>query len=182
MSAVNSTEAQQELLNRIKSQVRVDEATGCWIWLGTRSTCRMGYGQMSINDKARRVHRVVYELKAGAIPKGKFVCHDCDTPLCCNPEHLFLGTHRDNMADMTQKGRQATGLRNGRFTKPEQTARGARNGRSKLTEQSVREIRRRYAAGSVRQKDLAAEFGVGVSTIGDIVKRKKWAAVADAGD
>jgi hypothetical protein len=175
MSASHSTNARQKLLARIMEQVRVDDATGCWVWLGTRTTCHMRYGQMSINDKARRVHRVMYELSVGPIPAGKFVLHECDNPLCCNPAHLFPGTHQDNMADMTRKDRQATGRKSGRHTKPERTARGSRNGRAKLTEQIASEIRRRYAVGGVRLKDLAIEFGVGTSTVWDIVSRRRWA-------
>lgn len=175
MSAKHSTNTRQELLARIMGQVRVDDASKCWMWLGTQSTCRMKYGQMSINNKAVRVHRVMYELKVGPIPIGKFVCHKCDTPLCCNPDHLFLGTHQDNMDDRQKKGRVATGLRNGRYTKPESVCKGQRNGRAKLTARDVGEIRCRYKAGGVLLKDLASEFHVSISAVWSIVTHQNWA-------
>ena len=67
-----------------------------------------GYGQISINDKTHLAHRVAFEQAHGPIPKGLVICHRCDNPSCCNPEHLFLGTHADNVADKVSKGRQFT--------------------------------------------------------------------------
>ena len=78
--------------------------SGCWLWQG--GVARR-YGVIKIEGKTKRVHRVVWELNNGSIPDGMFVCHSCDVPRCVNPEHLFIGTHTDNMRDMIQKGRKS---------------------------------------------------------------------------
>ena len=72
----------------------------CWLW--AKSKGNGGYGRI-LNGK--QAHRIIYEALVGEIPKGMFVCHSCDTPPCINPEHLFLGTAKDNTADMLIKGR-----------------------------------------------------------------------------
>jgi hypothetical protein len=81
----------------------VDARTGCWLWQG--STDDNGYGQLTVNGEHKRAHRYYYEQKYGCIPDGLCGCHECDNPLCCNPDHIFLGTKADNMADMYAKGR-----------------------------------------------------------------------------
>ena len=77
---------------------------GCLEFIGYRDRC--GYGKIFVDSKALYTHRVAWELQNGKIPDGLHVLHRCDVPSCCNPEHLFLGTPADNMADMVQKGRQ----------------------------------------------------------------------------
>lgn len=75
----------------------------CWVWRGTvRSD---GYGTKKIKQKQSLTHRLAWEWANGPIPAGMFVCHRCDNPPCCNPQHLYLGTHIDNMADMVAKRR-----------------------------------------------------------------------------
>lgn len=78
---------------------------GCLEWTG--STNARGYGQIKIDGKPIKTHRLAWELANDEIPDGLHVLHHCDVPLCCNPEHLFLGTQADNMADMAAKGRHA---------------------------------------------------------------------------
>ena len=80
------------------------DASGCIIWQGSTSA---GYGAVRVNGKTRKTHRLSYEEYVGAIPAGMCVCHKCDTPLCINPDHLFIGTHDDNMKDMVAKGRSS---------------------------------------------------------------------------
>lgn len=76
---------------------------GCWIWLG--ATNENGYGTVSVDGKTKLAHRQSYILHKGPIEKGMLVCHTCDVRTCCNPDHLYLGTHLDNMRDMRLRDR-----------------------------------------------------------------------------
>ena len=89
--------------DRLLAKIRVHESSGCWEWTGHRD--RKGYGSAWDGETMTRAHRVAYLVFVGEIPGGLFVLHRCDNPPCCNPEHLFLGTHLDNMEDMRNKGR-----------------------------------------------------------------------------
>lgn len=88
----------------------------------------VGYGTIKRKGKQYPLHRVSWVIHFGEIPDGLLVCHTCDNPPCCNPAHLFLGTHKDNADDKVSKGRQAKGITNGAYTKPWTRARGDRNG------------------------------------------------------
>jgi hypothetical protein len=103
-------------------------------------------------------YRVAWELTRGPIPTGMYVCHHCDVPLCVNPDHLFVGTHADNTADMMTKNRQAKGVR---------------QGSAKLTDDAVREIRACWLT-MASQPELAREFGVTQAVIWAIVNRRTW--------
>lgn len=140
---------------------KVDKSGNCWLWQGGRN--RQGYGHIGGMMLA---HRYSYFLAHGPIPAGVEVCHDCpggDNPLCVNPAHLWLGTHAENMEDMVRKGRAST----------DHNPIGERHSNAVLTENQVRDIRARRANGE-RQIDLAAEYGVGETTIWNLVNRRTW--------
>jgi hypothetical protein len=84
---------------------RID-LNGCWIWIGGRNH---RYGCYNIGGRGYRAHRYAWERVYGPVPDGMYVCHHCDTPLCVNPEHLFVGTQRDNIRDASAKGRMTAG-------------------------------------------------------------------------
>lgn len=131
----------------------------CWDWTGTKDDD--GYGHLKMSGSSpEAAHRLSYRFAHGAIPEGLFVCHRCDNPSCVNPAHLFAATHRDNMADMRAKGRQATGMS---VAHP------------KLTTEQARDIRRIYATTGRSQRDIAAEFGVHQMTVSRVVRREVWA-------
>lgn len=162
----------------------------CKIWTGCRE--KAGYGKIGYKDKTIRTHRLAWILTYGEIPDGLWVLHHCDNRACVRPNHLFLGTIQDNITDMCNKGRQASGDRNGTHTHPERVARGDRNGMrthpekrckgelqgsSKLTEEKVLRIRARYSLGGISQLELAVEYGVVRSNISNIINHKRWAHI-----
>jgi hypothetical protein len=110
------------------------------------------------------VHRLSWILANGAIPDGMSVLHRCDNPPCVNPEHLFLGTQRDNNLDMRAKGRE------GRFDR-----KGEANGHAKLTLSQAREIRARYASGGISQEALGRNYGIPQAHVSRIVLNRAWA-------
>ena len=130
----------------------------CWIWTAGKNAD--GYGTLG---GGLRAHRVSYEMRHGPIPNGMCVCHSCDNPSCVNPAHLWLGTHQDNMADRSRKGRSS----GGRMV-------GTEHPNAKLTDDMVREIRHLYASGEYMQKDLARMYGVSDMVISLLVRGKTW--------
>ena len=177
----------------------VNKTDSCWLW--TMAVSQDGYGKWVINRKTVISHRFVWELVNGPIPVGLFVCHTCDVRNCVRPDHLFLGTHKDNMRDMREKGRAAKGDANSarkypekllrgkahhfsRIPKsgddsvsrkyPEKLARGEANNKAKLTESQVLEIREKHAAGHVTYNDLGRKYGVNGWMISVIVRGKFW--------
>jgi hypothetical protein len=130
--------------------------SGCWLWHGEVND--RGYGRYTIKGQRYQAHRVAYERALGAIPDGMFVCHRCDVPGCVNPSHLFLGTHLDNMADRTAKGREA---------------RGARHPLTKLTTEQVEWARAEVASGKSRSA-VARELGVSLTATSLAVRGRTW--------
>lgn len=118
------TEAQIKNFHRRVN--RPDDQEACWLWVG--EIMSNGYGRVWINDRNCSAHRIAYRIHNGEIPDGLCVCHSCDRRPCVNPAHLWLGTHKDNMADMIAKGRAATGERNATHLYPDRVARGERHG------------------------------------------------------
>lgn len=92
------------LKDKLLSRVVIDDVTGCWLWQG--GTNNIGYGMIRDENKMRTTHRVSYEVHSRTkIPIGMCVCHECDNHLCVNPAHLWLGTMKQNINDMIDKGR-----------------------------------------------------------------------------
>ena len=138
-----------------------DKKTGCLNWTGSKN--QAGYGTLRKKGVDHYTHRFAYELKVGEIPKGKFVCHKCDNKKCCNPKHLFLGSHKDNMADMTKKHRQAV---------------EEKNGNSKVTKVQVKQIRKLNKL-NVSICKIAETFSISRSQVYNIIKKISWKNIVD---
>jgi hypothetical protein len=139
---------------------RVDKSGGddaCWLWTGAKR--ETGYGQVRWKGRsARKAHRVAFEISYGFPPPSNlFVCHTCDNPLCVNPLHLFLGTHKENMEDMRAKGK----------------------GAKKLTSVQVTEIRRLFDSHEIERTALARQFGVSTQTVYLIGHRVRWSHISE---
>lgn len=151
---------------------RAEKFGDCWLWRGAQK--RNGYGRISWGGKHWHVHRVSWIVHNGPIPRGLCVLHKCDVRHCINPDHLFLGTYRDNALDMYAKGRG--GIRN--------LPRGSANHAAKLTEEDAREILamkplcRQYGQG--QHLKLAKQYGVSFKHIYRIWKGQVWAHLQQA--
>jgi HNH endonuclease len=134
------------------SRVTVRAGGECWLWKGA---VQGKYGAFRYDGATKLAHRFAASIKHGPLARGVVVCHACDTPLCVNPEHLFLGTYAINMMDAVNKGRMPRG----------EKVTGAR-----LTAEVVRAIRQ----SPMTQAWLAEKYGVDPSTIYHVLKRKTW--------
>lgn len=158
-------------IDRVMSRIERITETGCWIFMGAVNDCGYGIvgkgGRGSGNDRA---HRITYSHFTGQIPDGMFVCHHCDVPACCNPDHLFIGTNQDNVRDMRRKGRGSNPPRNSHVI-------GAAHPGSKLSELDVIDIRRRREAGETLQS-IADRYAISNPYVLSIVRRQAWKHVA----
>lgn len=127
----------------------------CWEWKYPESR---GYGRFRWKGKRTGAHRVAYEIANGPIPEGMVVCHRCDNPMCCNPDHLFVGTDADNMRDKASKGR---------------ACKGSKNANAALTEKKVRALLFLYEGG-FSQDDLAEVFDTTRVNVRHIVNKRTW--------
>ncbi len=145
MSRYKSTEVPLDFFRRLLP-------TGCWEWGGARD--QDGYGQTRTGMDRVKAHRKVWELLHGPIPDGLYALHRCNNPPCCRPDHLYLGTALDNGIDRRS-------LKRGRR-------------RLALSPAEVEDIRRRFASGTIRQRDLAEEYGIHQATVSKIVLGKSY--------
>ncbi len=125
---------------------KVNKTDGCWLW--TRAKGTGGYGNFWNDGAYRKAHRVAWAISNGPIPAGMDVCHRCDTPACVRPDHLFLGTAKDNMADCRSKKRHAA------------MPRGDLSYACKISDADIGACRFAHVAYGVSAKDLAAACGV----------------------
>lgn len=165
------------LPERISSRIEVDAVTGCWNWNSPNSLVGRGRGYVSVNGKPMLHHRAIWTLLRGPIPSGAYLCHHCDNPRCGNPEHLYVGDSKTNVADMFRRGRAwqqkepermrtfaaASGRRN-------TWAKGASNPKAKLTPDLVEKVRQTSGSSYA----VARQFGVQASTIQRIRNGKAW--------
>jgi HNH endonuclease len=152
----------QELLSRI---VKVDGPmdTPCWLWTGTPDIC--GYGQFRWMGERWQAHRLSYTCFVGLIPDGLQVNHHCDQPPCIRPDHLYTGTHQDNMDDMVRRGRSPI---------------GEANGFAKLSNEQVASIKFLVGTGRYSQTAIAEPFDVDSTLIRYIALGAIWAHIAPA--
>lgn len=158
------------LIVRLLSKVKVNHKTGCWEWTGAIEKPRprtLQYGWIGVGTTSVRAHRVAYQLAYGEIPAKMCVCHRCDNAICVNPEHLFLGTYKDNTQDMVRKKRRHSLV-------------GEANTNAKLTESTVREIRRLRRSGGLETTVIAKQFNLTPSHVRGILRGRTWSHVLDS--
>ncbi len=152
---------EEKRFNKFATSIAIDEPDKCWNWQRRKFK---GYGMVRAEYIGKRetfrmaAHRFSFLHFKGEIPKGMSVCHKCDNPACVNPEHLFLGTHKQNFEDAANKKRMAH---------------GERHYRTKLQIADVINIRERFSLGE-QIKKIALSFNLRASTISGIVHRRTW--------
>lgn len=135
----------------------IDKTEECWLW--TKYRDRDGYGKFMFNYKGFKACKLAYILTYGPVPDGICVLHKCDNPPCCRPEHLYLGTQADNVADRVNRGRQL---------------RGESHPLTVLNNKEVLDIRRQFTGGRGEQTKLAAIYNVSLAMINRIIRRRTW--------
>ena len=142
-----------------KFWAKVVKTQNCWNWIG--ETRFGGYGYLYLgNHKYIRVHRFSYKLHKGKIPTGLLVCHSCDNRICVNPDHLWLGTHKDNAIDKMKKGRQVI-------------PKGEKNWGCKIKWEEVKKMRELYKSELYFQYEIAKMFSISTSLTNMIINNKK---------
>lgn len=157
MTRASKTLRSKSVAQRFWEKVAKVES-GCWEWQDGKD--ENGYGRFA--GLERCAHRMAWVLINGSIPSGLYICHKCDNPSCVNPDHLFVGTPRDNTQDMLKKGRDGI--------------RGTRHGKAKLTPEQVAEIFDALYGDAeyVDTYQLGKKYGVSVSTIMSIATGRRY--------
>lgn len=135
-----------------------DRTKDCWNWIKSVRSSSNPYGQIRYQGKIWIASRLSWVHHRGPIPEGLCVLHKCDNPKCINPEHLYLGTNKDNTKDILDRGRR-------------QDQRGERNPNRRLSTEDVEKIKA-MLTDKIRQKDIAAKFGVTQSCVSHINTRR----------
>jgi hypothetical protein len=142
---------------------KVNKTDSCWLWIAAKNN--KGYGRFKFETKFYSSHIISYKLHNTDYDPTKFVCHRCDTPSCCNPNHLFLGTQSENMLDCSAKGRDNSQAKG---------AKGETNGKARLTEQDVISIKTRMKNGERTCNIIRDYTHVHKATIKYIKSGKTW--------
>lgn len=170
-------------LRRIWDRIDMRSPSECWIWtagLGGRNRTPTGYAVIQHHGRQYRVTRLLWAHLHGPIPPGMYVCHTCDTPSCCNPTHLFLGTPKDNARDKVRKGRMNHSALVIAAARRRAAAINATR-HYRLTADQVRAIRHRSRSGET-QAALGVAYGVSMSLIGLIVRGQCYRSIVDRDD
>lgn len=176
----NTNKSNKTLKERLLERIVVKKSN-CWEWQGSTDSC--GYGRMKVYQKNHGTHRLSAHVFFNFNLDSKFhVLHVCDNPPCINPDHLYIGTHEDNMKDMSKKGRAVCiwkgKKRDKKFRdKISKRMRGENCHFSKLTEKDVLEIRDMLNTKRYKQKDIAKLFDVHPVNISKIKKRQSWSHI-----
>lgn len=154
------------IFKRFAKHTRYNPENGCWEWTGALRSKNSEYGAINIGGRIKLAHRVSYELYKGEIPKGMSVCHKCDNPKCVNPDHLFIGTHSDNMMDAYQKGR---------LDVPEgvKFKKGNMPANATITKEQAVQVKLAIKGG-MGNKEISETLGIKYGTIVDIRRGKSF--------
>lgn len=151
----------ENITARLYKNIYKNPENGCWEWMGYLS--KFGHGRIGYRDKVYLTHRISYELNKGIIPEEMLVCHTCDNPKCVNPEHLFLGTQKDNLQDAFDKDRL--------YKIPAMP--GENNPMAKITNEEAKKIRSELKQGFTGAY-LAKKYNVSTTHISRIKLRKTY--------
>lgn len=160
MNKIPKAECEQ-IAPRFWSKTEVTWPSKCWNWRGPKY--HFGHGVFAFRRKPARAHRISWIIANGEIPEGQLVLHKCDNPACVNPNHLYLGSSKDNNRDMVNRGRQYT-----------------RKGIAyKFTFEIAKKIRARYKAEKISCEKLAREYNVSYTTMNLLLRGKTWSETKD---
>jgi len=151
-----------KIADRFWSKVDIGNMDDCWNWTASVRNKKEGYGAFWYKGRHHPAHRIALFLQSGILGDNasRQTCHKCDNPKCCNPNHLFFGTHIDNNNDKVKKGRQS---------------RGEKVNTAKLTECEVVKIR--ALKGVKSYKEIANTFNISTAYVGEIMRRESWSHI-----
>ena len=161
------TDSDIERFNKYIQKGKQDE---CILWTGGRFY--NGYGQFRLGKKKIKAHRFSFVIHKGPIPEGMLVCHRCDNPICVNPDHLWLGTSKQNSEDRDKKGRM--GDCGACCKKTTGMFKGVKNPAAKITQADADSIRKKYTTGKYTYRKLAKIFYLSSASIANVIKERTW--------